>query len=950
MKKVNIKHIALSLLAVVLVMIITVGVTYSWIDDVKLVQFENDNLSDGAPLKSGVDINAGVNITSANNTINLGNILTNSDTTFQYQENATSPTRNHIRYDTESANAATNPQWDKVDNADGINEKKGYFYESGGMHLSPCYSDGDTFYFPVGNNVYREGNKDDENVNYISFTTKVSSPDANVDFWFKTVPSITGKNASGQTVDVSDYARYAIIVDGQSHVYSSTGTARTGTSTLSGNIPVGGVRQTAAYTYGNEANTGSRGTNGNTLFSIKKGATVKMTVKIWLESGVSNTVTTSDINLELMSSWAGTRRIWIDDKTTNGSGGSWLDDNSATLYVVFPEALKAQQASPGDWPNVTDGPFYNRDDRTTEANNKLKYDSTSGKYYFDVPLVYNNEKMMLYRCNSTYWNNSTSNTAQRSEYSVYCWNWWQTIAPDTFQDETYTLYGGSLDSTANGYFNSIGEGFTVTNKGYGTWGEVEEIHVYSHYGGTDYATKGSGRALYIVDYSDEDTSGEKYIYEMNRANNNTNTPWKVYVPKSSAKIKFRYFGSGDNTVAWGYSSWGNENPQRRPLQSSGLYASNSTVYHFARHFGGDKGWGYWEGAENVYLIKTGFLASESNLYAYMFDSGDVYLKVNSEWSPNSPRFAAYFWNGSNNYEVTMTKVDDDTYMAPKPSGTWTNILFKRYNPSDGSLWNKTVDLEYKDGQKFTINGKTGDNYTGSWSVVHKGAFPGDSLTAMTYVTGTNSGNNVYKQYAGSQSQVFKSGSARVYNSIIFSKGNNSNQSKTLTLFPGCFYEPGAAKTDNGKWYGALDENGRDASSSSGNSGGGGGGGNNDHGTDQTGGNMDGYNTDAGFVFTIDGQNYTAKTNGSDFRVRITLNSTGSHTTYVKKGSTNYKNGANYTSYLIRSGLDLYLSTQDSSHNNDFGITNTSTGNFIVYFQYDNGNENTIKIFTILKEA
>lgn len=219
MKKSNKKTLVLSVVAFVLILMSLVSFTYSWIDDIKLVEFQNDNLAqNGAPLKTGTDINATVNITKEDNTIDLGKILTNSDLMFQYEKEGNQyvpkdyndkveEATRHIKFDTNSGGTKKDPQWND-DDKKGINSKKGYFYESGGMHLSPCYSDGETFYFQrQGQTGYREGNKDDENVNYISFTAKVSSPDATTDFWFDSMPTIQGKNAGGSTVDVSNYAR-----------------------------------------------------------------------------------------------------------------------------------------------------------------------------------------------------------------------------------------------------------------------------------------------------------------------------------------------------------------------------------------------------------------------------------------------------------------------------------------------------------------------------------------------------------------------------------------------------------------------------------------------------------------------------------------------------------------------------------------------------------------------
>ena len=336
MKKTKKKYMPLAAVALILSLLTAVSVTYSWIDDVKQVEFDNDNVTDnGAPLKSGVDINSDIVITKGENSINLGNILQNSDLmidNYNYGTQENPDVRAHTKYEN-----VQSPSWPDV------NKKKGYFYESGDMHLSGCYSDGETFYFPrQGANVngYREGNKDDENVNYISFTARVSSPDANVDFWFKELPAV--KDSKTQN-DIAN-ARFAITVDGDHHVYSSGGYA----NTIDGGnpSPVSGVRKTSVYTYGNQENTtASRGANSNVLFSVKKGGTVNLNIKIWLEPGFDTTITASDINLNLVSSWAYERNITIIDQTSSckyigtndNTNSSWL--GSEPLYLTLPDVL-----------------------------------------------------------------------------------------------------------------------------------------------------------------------------------------------------------------------------------------------------------------------------------------------------------------------------------------------------------------------------------------------------------------------------------------------------------------------------------------------------------------------------------------------------------------------------------------------------------------------------------
>lgn len=606
MKKSNKKTLVLSIVAFVLILMSLVSFTYSWIDDIKLVEFQNDNLAqNGAPLKTGTDINATINITKEDNTINLGNMLDqDTDLTidnYQYSDGHTGKRAIYPKNDQEASEQQSE-----------IDEKKGYFYGSGDMHLSPCYSDGETFYFPrQGQTGYREGNKDDENVNYISFTAKVSSPDANVDFWFKNEPAIY---ISGTNTKISK-ARYAIIVDGKSHIYSDDGNA----NTIKNNniLAINSItRRASDYTYGHTNNTTEdRGKNSNTLFSIKKGNTVNITIKIWLENGFDTNITASDINVQLVSSWAYNRTIKIVDKTTTNTKKSWLNDDSAKLYLTCPTVLNeyAKSAYNVDnptlalWSKVKDEEgyehapfFYLNDYHSTEDG----YDI----YTVSIPMVFNNEEMIIYRC-STGWNKG-DHSGVNGDYGVKYWNWWESTIPSTYVTGTYTLYGGSHDEYA---------GYVVTDDskkgtylGYGTWGATEEISVEQNYNGTDWAQYNStSDNVYIRDYSDYDTSGETYVHSMFW--DSTANLWKATVPHSSTLLQFLYTQDSVIKGCYGYRSYNNDNPQMRP--------EGSVKYHFV--FKNDKdnnvnGIGYWNGANHVYLIKNGDLRDETDVYTMLF--------------------------------------------------------------------------------------------------------------------------------------------------------------------------------------------------------------------------------------------------------------------------------------------------------------------------------------------
>lgn len=716
MKKPN-KKIILSVVALILVLMTTIGFTYAWIDDIKLVEFQNDNLvKNGAPLKTGVDINSDVSITKSQSTIQLGNILDQStDLTYMYQP--TDPVtkeqlseRPHAKY--EGAGSGKVPQWDDDGDQLGINSKKGYFYESGGMHLSPCYSDGETFYFErKGDSGYREGNKDDENVNYISFTAKVSSPDANVDFWFEQLPAIQGKDKDGKNVDVSDQARYAITVDGECHVYSPTGEALTCNSGLTDTTGVIGTRKTSVYTYGNAENTTeARGQNSNTLFSIKRGSTVYLTVKIWLEDGGDiSSVVTSDINLNLVSSWAYTRDITIVDYTSSckyisssesSTSSSWLGNEP--MYLVIPSVLeemcKELYTSPtvDKWKDIRgndgygDAPFY--DLRNASVTTTGTTEGCTSFTVKNVPLVYNNEQMMVFReKNGWYTGNYTTS---KDNYEVLCYNWWSTYLPNTYTNDVYRIYGGSHDNFASRYFKQNVDNKCETYQGYGTWGNLIKIQVdgktkarrwsdaIAQEGESepDLAEKNNNNDsidLYVCDYSDKNTTGEVYIHGMSYEQ--SQGCWFAYVPESSTLLQFYYdnnnYGDVHKKGWWAYNSWSGLNPQQRPITSTKYYF-NHRVIHGSSDNPDYDGIGYWEGANEVYLLKNGNISGADTVGVYMYhndgkDISEDYDKKESNMEHNGrldPRD-----NETPVYNVsTINNGNSGYYPYIKFKGIWNN--------------------------------------------------------------------------------------------------------------------------------------------------------------------------------------------------------------------------------------------------------------------------------------
>ena len=175
------KNMILAIVALVLILVTVIGTSFSWIEEVSQVEF-NSNEGQETPL-------------------HVGSKILKSDAIMK-----------------------SNPSTDDIN----LEE---YFYESGDIHLSPCYSNGEKFYFPVKKNAdtssntvsFREGTKDDANVNYLSATFRVRSDNADTAYWFEKIDNnelITCKKNDDTSIDLKDYLRVSVTVDGDTNVYA----------------------------------------------------------------------------------------------------------------------------------------------------------------------------------------------------------------------------------------------------------------------------------------------------------------------------------------------------------------------------------------------------------------------------------------------------------------------------------------------------------------------------------------------------------------------------------------------------------------------------------------------------------------------------------------------------------------------------------------------------------
>lgn len=102
----------------------------------------------------------------------------------------------------------------------------------------------------------------------------------------------------------------------------------------------------------------------------------------------------------------------------------------------------------------------------------------------------------------------------------------------------------------------------------------------------------------------------------------------------------------------------------------------------------------------------------------------VYLRPTDLWNADNARFAAYYFDDSNNGWEDMTRTSDceEVYVAQIPAN-YFKIIFCRMNPAtkennwtpETTLWNQTVDLSVENGKVYTITNQQEDKkYNGTW--------------------------------------------------------------------------------------------------------------------------------------------------------------------------------------------------------------------------------------------
>lgn len=199
---------------------------------------------------------------------------------------------------------------------------------------------------------------------------------------------------------------------------------------------------------------------------------------------------------------------------------------------------------------------------------------------------------------------------------------------------------------------------------------------------------------------------------------------------------------------------------------------------------------------------------------FVINARTVYLKPSNDWTNNSARFAVYVWNDAGNQWIDMSDDDGDGIYSAQVPNNYSNIIFVRMKGSSTTnSWNdklgQTGDLT------IPTDGKNQYNISDSKWVVFGEDAPIDTITI--YLTNNKNWSNVYCCYGGGSSPTGWPGIAMTkdstngYNediykieipsnstSIIFNDGNGEQTVEITGFSDKSAYYLGNSKTDE-KW-------------------------------------------------------------------------------------------------------------------------------------------------------
>lgn len=287
--RMSIKTIVLSVVALIQIMLLITGTTFSWVETISSLALTGGGIIDN-PVKTVANIGSG------------------SD-------------------------------YDKALDLDA------YFKKAGNVHLSTCSSaDGQNFYFPIvgDNNNYRQSTVNDRNVNYIGYNLKVvNKENKSKDFKFGKIPSIK----IGNEAVTDNRVRIAITVDGATKIFSNKADTENVVAATNGKLLETTVNSFDEYTNSDKNVT-------LPVFSIPANSSKEVKISLWLqESTGSNNDNNGDVAVNDFTLVVSKKRVEVKYGTDSNETMGDISIGSNNQKVCYGEegdtvSLKAT-AKPG---------------------------------------------------------------------------------------------------------------------------------------------------------------------------------------------------------------------------------------------------------------------------------------------------------------------------------------------------------------------------------------------------------------------------------------------------------------------------------------------------------------------------------------------------------------------------------------------------------------------------
>ena len=272
--RMSIKTIVLSVVALIQIMLLITGTTFSWVETISSLALTGGGIIDN-PVKTVANIGSGSG-------------------------------------------------YDKALDLDA------YFKKAGNVHLSTCSSaDGQNFYFPIvgDNKNYRQSTVNDRNVNYIGYNLKVvNKENKSKDFKFGNIPSIK----IGNEAVTDNRVRIAITVDdgatNVTKIFSNKDDTENVVAATDGKLSKTTVNAFGEYTNSSDENVTSP------VFSIPAKSSKEVKISLWLQD--SNGGNNGDVAVNDFTLVVSKKRVEVKYGTDSDStmGDISIGSNNQQFY------------------------------------------------------------------------------------------------------------------------------------------------------------------------------------------------------------------------------------------------------------------------------------------------------------------------------------------------------------------------------------------------------------------------------------------------------------------------------------------------------------------------------------------------------------------------------------------------------------------------------------------